>query len=209
MKALTVIAALLLLLWLLGRIRVGGRVDYTEDGLTVRLCLGRFWKTVYPAPPKGEKPKKRKGRKPEPQPGERSERKGGAVGPLLELFPVAAEAAGALLRRIRVDLLAVHLCWADPDPARTAVGYGAANAAAGLICSLFEHHFRVKERDIRIDADFTAAQPTVLVRAALTLTVSQLIGLTVRYGLRVLKIRSARKSTTPETEKKKEAAAHE
>ena len=190
MKTMAIVAGILLLIWLIGQIRIGGRMEYTEEGLKVRLRLGKVWKTVYPASPKKEKPGKAagKGKKPAKQSDPEGEKKGGSVKAFLDLFPVGAELVGKLIRKIRIDLLTVHVIWADRDPAKTAIGYGAANGAVGLIYPVFDHNFRIKKSDIRVDADFTQAQPSVYVNAALSLTLGQLISLVIRYGFRALRI---------------------
>lgn len=210
MKTFVIMAGILLLFWLIGLIRIGGLAEYSEDGITVRLRIGRFWRTVYPAEPKPAKQEKRKEKKEKPKTSANDgKKKGGTVKLLLKLLPVAVELAGKLLRKIRIDLLTIHLIWADRDPAKTATGYGAAHAAVGMIYPIFDHNFRIKDRDIRIDADFTESEPYVYIEAALTLTLGQLLSLLIRYGIRALRVWMEHNPKQNDTEKKKEAATHD
>lgn len=54
---LIVILILLILLW---NLKLGGRVEYGEDGVRVQVRLGLIYLTVFPRPPKPEKPDKPK-----------------------------------------------------------------------------------------------------------------------------------------------------
>ena len=60
MTALVILAAVLLALVLLGQIRLGAAVDYTAQGLRVRIKAGPLRIQAYPRPPRSEKPQRRK-----------------------------------------------------------------------------------------------------------------------------------------------------
>ena len=63
MTALVTLAAVVLALVLLGQIRLGAAVDYTAQGLCVRVKAGPLRIQAYPRPPRPEKPQKRKKKK--------------------------------------------------------------------------------------------------------------------------------------------------
>ena len=106
--------------------------------------------------------------------------------PLGQLLELGCQAAGALRRKIRVDELTVHITWAGADPAQTAIGFGRANAALGMIWPMIDHNFRVKKHDLGVAVDFEGARPAYEVRAAVTLTVSQLLAFGLRFGGKLL-----------------------
>ena len=186
-RALWIVVILLLALLLLSLVRVGGAVDYSARGLTVRVLAGPLRITVFPLrkkkrPPEGE-------RKPsQPRPEAEEPPRGGSLALLREFLPLVTEAAGSLRRKIRVDRLDMDLTVGAPDPALAAIAFGGANAALGMLVPLLENAFRIKERNIRTAVDFNAGAPAVAVRAALTLTIGQGVSFAVRFGLRALKI---------------------
>lgn len=195
MTALKVLLIVVLALLLISLVRLGGQVRYSEDGLLVRLIAGPLRITLYPAKPKEKKPKKEKKRKqkrtpkPDEQPGEeKPEPKGGMLKLFMEMLPVIGEAAGALRRKLRIDDLTVHLTWATDDPAKTALGFGRANAILGMIWPVFDHNFKVKKHDLGVAADFDQSRPTVYCNAALTMTVGQLVAFGLRFGIKLLVI---------------------
>lgn len=63
MTALVILAAVVLALALLGQIRLGAAVDYTAQGLRVRVKAGPLRIQAYPRPPRPEKLQKRKKKK--------------------------------------------------------------------------------------------------------------------------------------------------
>lgn len=194
MTALKVIGAIILILWLISLIRVGGAAEYSEDGLTVRLRAGPLRFTLYPMKPKkeGEKkpPKKKKEKKKEKQPQaeDHGEKPGGTLSMVMEFIPMAAEAAGRLLHKIRIDELVLHLTWAASDPAAAAMGFGAGQAALGALWPLLENNFNIKDRDVGLAVDFQRKEPIVYVRAALSLTIGQGVAFAVIYGVKALSI---------------------
>lgn len=87
MTALRIILIVLLVFWLIGRIRLKGFAEYSEEGILVQLRLLWFKITLYPIkqkqkrpkkpkkPPKAKKPKK-PGKPPEPEKPEGEKPKG-------------------------------------------------------------------------------------------------------------------------------------
>lgn len=212
MTFLSVLLIVLAVLWLLGRIRLGGWVQYDGDGLAVKVLAGPLRFTVFPQKPLSETEKaerkakeekkrakkeaqkakaearraKKEAKRRDKHPGEEPEKKGGALPPLLDLLPLAAEAAGGLKKRIRIDELTVHLTWAAEDPAQAALGFGRANAVMGMIWPLLDHNFDVKKHDLGVQVDFNRSSPDVMCRAALTMRLGQLLSFGLRLGFKLL-----------------------
>lgn len=189
MRALWIVAGVLLILFLLSLIRVGGMVDYAAGGLTVRLLAGPLHMTVFPFPKrKKERPKKEKKEKPDQAPGPDEKAPGGSLDLIKEFLPLVTDAAGSLRRKIRVDRLEMDLTVGAPDPAMAAIAFGGANAALGMLVPLLENAFQIKERRLRTAVDFNAKVPVVAIRAALTLTIGQGAAFALHFGIRALGI---------------------
>ena len=203
MTFLKVLLVILVVLWLISLIRIGGRVKYGAEGLFVFLLLGPVKLCLFPAKeePEGDwRPKKKKHKK-EPKEGQP-----GTLSRLMKLLPVVGQACGALRRKIRIDDLDLDLIWGGSNPAAIAIGYGQANAAMGMIWPILDHNFKVKRRNLRISMDYSRTQPGVEAAAALTMTVGQIVTLGVHYGVKTLV--TWIKSGKP-ARKKQEAMSHE
>lgn len=214
MTVLWVLLAVISAFWLLGRIRLGGWVRYDEDGLLAKVIAGPLRITVFPPKQLTEKQKRKRKEKEqakrakkeaqkakerekqarreaewrEKHPGEEPEKKGGALPPVLDLLPLVCEAAGGLKKRIRIDELTIRLVWVSEDPMETALGYGRANAAMGMIWPLLDHNFNVKKHDLGVGVDFTRTSTAIMCRAALTMRLGQLVSFGLRLGTRFFMI---------------------
>ncbi len=213
MTALKVLLVILLVLFLLGRIRVGGSGEYSQEGVFVRVRVGAFRFQVFPL--KGEKKEKapkepeEKKKKPPQEPEEPAAKKGGTLGLVKALLPLACEAAGELKERIRIDKLLLDFVAGGLDPANTAMLFGYSNGAVGMLLPLFEHNFNVKERRVRTAMDFTAKEPTVYIYAAFSARIGQLVSFALRFGLKFLKIyMTYKKQQKAQQNVKKEASQH-
>ena len=96
----------LLALWLISLIRIGGRVSYGEAGLFAAALAGPFKIQLRPAKPKREKKsqqkKPNKEKPPAAEPREKNPKEGqpGTLSRLMKLLPVVGQACGALKRKI-------------------------------------------------------------------------------------------------------------
>jgi len=188
MTALKVLAVILIVLFLLSLIRLGGIAEYSQEGFLAWVRVGTFRIKVFPLK---EKPKKKEKTKKEPEKtgGEPEKKpKGGSLELLKGVLPLVGEAAGALKRRIRVDRLYLDLVTAGPDPARAAMTFGYANAAIGMIWPVFEQNFEVRDHRFRTAVDFQAANPTVYLNAAFSARLGQLVSFAVIFGVKLLKV---------------------
>ena len=215
MTVLKVLLIILLILWLISLIRLGGRVRYGEAGLFAFVLAGPLKIQLFPAKPKEEKPKKKKKPKKEkkskPSAVEQHTKapKGkrpGTLSRLMQLLPVIGQACGALKRKIRIDDLKLDLIWGGSDPAAIALGYGQANAALGMLWPIFDNNFKVRRHSFQIGMDYGRTQPAVELEAAVTFTIGQIVTLAVHYGVKALIIwvRSGRP-----VKKRQEAMSHE
>lgn len=195
MTALKVLAAILLALFLLGLVRVGGGGEYSAQGLTAWLKLGPFQIKVFPLKKKKEKrkekkPSQAKKTQPRPQkPAEEKPKQGGALVRVREFLPLICEAAGALKRQIRIDKL--YLDYTLPgkeDAAAAAMRFGYSNAAVGMILPLFEQNFDVRERRVRTAVDFNAGSPRIYVYTVISARLGQLVSFALRFGWKFLMV---------------------
>ncbi len=172
MKGLAILCAVLLALFLLSLLRLGAWVEYSETGLLVKIKLGPLRVQLFPGKPKKKRQKKSKTAPPKPP---QPQKRGGNLDLVKQLLPTIAEAAGRLKRKIRIDEFRMDLLWSSPDPAACALGFGAANAAVGMIWPLIEQNFKVKDRRIRTAVDFDSGKPTIYLLFSATLTVGQAV----------------------------------
>ena len=112
---------------------------------------------------------------------------GGALDLALDLLPDVKEAAGRFRRRLRIDDLTLYLEWGEPDPADAAIHYGQAWGAAEAIAAFLEANFLVKHRDLSLDLNYQLDKPRLTLRAALSLTVAQLLAIVLPLGWAVVK----------------------
>lgn len=210
MKAVIILLAIFLLLFLIGQIRVGGRVEYSQEGLKAWLRIHGLPVLLYPRPKKARGPedeakaekkrrrreekaarkraKKAKKGEAEPETREQPRKKGGGVQLVLRLLPVGVEALGALKKRIRIDRLTLHYTAGGDDAAKTALTYGKLSGAAGMIVALLDNSFQVKQQEITMDVDFLAEKATVYLDVGLSIKIGQILYLGLRYGAASLKV---------------------
>ncbi|MEG2419905.1 MAG: DUF2953 domain-containing protein [Oscillospiraceae bacterium] len=191
MTALIVLGSIAAALILLSLVRLGGEAEYSAEGLRVKMRVGALRFTVYPMkkqekPPKEQKPKKTKKKQSEEEKTE--QKQGGALSLVKQYLPMISEMAGKLRRKIRIDRIRMDLLWGAADPADCALGYGYANAAIGILLPILAENFTIKSQSIHTGIDFHLKSPTVLIEAALTLTIGQSIALGIPFLCRMLSI---------------------
>ena len=201
MRALHILAVVALVLLLVGQVRVGGRAEFNVNGFFLWVRLGRLRIKILPAKPKKkveEKPQKQK-KKPEKPKKEKpptplSEKIGGTLEYARALLPVALEAAGGMLRGLRIDALELELTAGSPDPADAAMLYGQATAALGALWYPLTTAFQVRDGRARVNIDFDAPGMTVYGAAALSIKIGTVVWIGLRAGFKALfKALAARK----------------
>ncbi|MCI2106273.1 MAG: DUF2953 domain-containing protein [Intestinimonas sp.] len=204
MNALLVFFLVLAVLWLLSLLRLGAEVRYSEEGVRLRLRVGRLWFTLLPRPkkphrtPKNEKPEKEKAKTP-PKPA--APRRVPSLALLREALSVICDAAGSLRRKIQIDHLDIDVTAAAPNPAAAALAFGGINAVMGMIIPPLENNFTIRERQFRTSVAYDRQTPVIDLRAAGSLTIGQGVALALRLAFRTLRIFR----TYKKEQKKKEA----
>ncbi len=189
MTGLKILAGGILGLFHLGLVRLGAGVEYSGEGLFVRLRLGKFSFVVYPRkkkPGKEKTPKTSKTRE-EPPSQEPEGKRGGALEQVKAFLPLVCQAAGELRRKIRVDTLWLDLVMRGEDPAAAAMTYGYANMTMGMLWPLIEQNFEVRDPRISVRVEFDRGETTIHIKAALSLRLGQLISFSLRFGWKFLR----------------------
>lgn len=187
------------ILLLIGCIRVGVQVEYCEQGLFVRIRAGRFYFLVFPVSKGKEKPKKVKAAT-EQTPAAKP-KKGGLLQLALKFIPLVLDTAKRLFGKLRVDKLEMQLVVCAADPADAAIRYGQANALLGSLWQPMVDTFHVKDGHAHVGVDFESTQSTLYLLATLSLTIAQVLGLALVFGVRALGILlGARKNKTTQTQ---------
>jgi len=186
MTGLYVLMAVVLGLLLLAQLRVGAVVEFSEAGLRVKLRVGRFYISVFPARASGEKKDRKAGKQKKQVPKEEKKPKGGLLELVLEFLPLVLDTAGKFKRRLRVDTLELELTVASADPADTAMQYGQANALMASLWQPITQTFHVKDGRAHIGIDFDATKPTLYLLASVSVKVGQALILGVVFGVKAL-----------------------
>ena len=194
MRALHILAVIVLVLLLIGQVRVGGRAEFNAEGFFLWVRLGRFQIKILPAKPgeehKPKKPKKKKKNPKKPKeekpPAPLPEKLGGALTYAQELLPVGLEAAKGMWRGLRVDVLDLELTAGSPDPADAVRLYSQASAALGTLWYPLTRAFHVKDGSARVKLDFDAPGMTVYGTAALSIKVGTAVWVGLRAGWKAL-----------------------
>lgn len=205
MTAVIVVLSVLAVLFLLGQLRIGARAEYEESGFSLRIKAGPLWFQVFPPKEKADSGKKKKKEKKEQKEKPQSKR-GGSLALLKKLLPLAAQAAGELRRKVRVDMLWLEFTAGGEEAAQTALSFGYVNSAIGMIWPLLDHNLNIKDHCIRTRADFQRAAPAVYLRLEATLTLGQALVLAIKLLARFSAIYGAyRREQAPADNTKKEA----
>ena len=197
MRALAVLAAAALALFLIGQVRVGGRAEFNAEGFFLWIRLGRLQIKLLPGKPKEDKPPKKRRKPKEPKKPKKPkkerpptlwpEKAGGALEYAQALLPVALEAAEGMWRGLRVDVLELELTAGASDPGDAALVYGQANAALGALWLPLTRALRVKDGSARVRMDFDADRLTVYGRAAVSIQIGCLTRIALVNGIQGLK----------------------
>lgn len=202
--------AVIVLLWLIGCVPLGvGGAHTQEERGWVWLRVGPARITLYPRPKKEtSKPVKEKKTKPPKEKKPKKEKKPGKsltreqiMALVRRLIPLGLEAAGSFRRKLRIDVLDLHLVVGEPDPADAALHYGQASAALGALWGPLNEAFQIKDGRARVDVDFQQEHWALWGRIQMTITVGQLIWLGLLWGVKALNIWREIRTDTNDAEK--------
>lgn len=180
---------------LIGCIPVGVDASYRENKLALRLKIGLFKLQVLPAKEKKKKPKpkakKPAANKPDAKP-EKSKKQGSmpklTLSDILALADLACDTLGNLRRKLRVEVLVLHVTLDGSDPAKAAMLYGRVWAALGALTPKLEQLFVIKKRDIQPILDYNEKEMKLDAQLVLTITIGRAICLALRALVRFLKL---------------------
>lgn len=214
MRGWMIPALILLILFLLSRLRLGGTAEYSAAGFFAWVRVGGFRFRVFPRKPKKKrdkpkKPKKEDGKKKDAKEKPAGTKPGGAVSLVLDCLPLVGEAAGRLKRKLRIDRLYLDLTAGNDDPADAVDAYGRANAVLGILIPFLEQNFDLRDRRIRTAVDFELEKPVIYLNAALSYTLGQLLAFVFWLGISFLRIFLAwRKEQKAKTASKQKEAVN-
>jgi hypothetical protein len=195
MILLAVFCVVALILWS----RIRGEVIFGDE-LSIRLLVWFLRFRVYP--PK-EKSKSKKSKKQEKEDEEKTKEKGGKLSLFRQILPLAIDTLGWLKKKIRVDLLQMKIVWGGEDPAAVAVGFGAVNAAVGMIWLTLDNNFDIRARSIETSVNFQQKVPTIYLRAKISIRIGSAILIffrVLRRGLPVYQVWKGAKAAAENVE---------
>lgn len=175
---------------LIGLIPVGVSAKYDEDGAAAQVIIGPLRLRVYPG--KGKKQPQKKEEKPEEEPAPKTgapakKKKGGSLSDFMPLVRIVLDFLADFRRKLRVDILQLHLVLAGGDPADLGLNYGKACAAVSSLEPQLSRFFVIKKKDIHVACDFTEEKTLVTARLDLTITVARIFSLGFRHGIKGLR----------------------
>lgn len=180
---------------LIGCIPVGVDASYHENALALQLKIGLFTMQVLPAKPKKKKAvsskKKSAAKKPDAKPvrtKKQLQMPKLTLQDILALADLACDTLGSLRRKLRVEVLVLHVTLGGSDPAKAAILYGRAWALIGMLNPKLEQLFVIKKRDIQPVLDYNEKETKIDAHLALTITIGRAISLAGRAGVRFLKL---------------------
>lgn len=174
-----ILLCLLLLVILVLLLRVSFIVSYDEDGILAYIRV-LFFKIKIP--PEKKKPKAVKKETPP-----KKEKKGGSLKALKEIILSALKTLGPAVRSIRIDKLSGKITIASDDAFKTAMTFGSAAAGVGILLPVLENNFKIKKKDIEVNADFDATETTAVLLAKVSIAVWQILYLGCIFILNFIK----------------------
>ena len=195
MSGWLVVGLILAVFVLIGLIPVGVDASYRENELALGLKIGFARVQVLPAKPKKKAaPKKKKPAKTKTaaakpaKPKKQIQLPKLTLSDILALADLACDTLGNLRRKLRVEVLVLHVTLDGSDPAKAAMLYGRAWAMIGALTPKLEQLFVIKKRDIQPILDYNEKEMKLDAHLALTITIGRALALAVRAGVRFLKL---------------------
>ncbi len=183
MVILCIVLLVLLILFCIAMARAGIIIEYGENDFSAVLQLGFIHKKIYPAKQKDKQPKKEKEKKPP----KTKEEKGGSFDRLKQMLPDILEVIGRFRRKLQIDDLKIHLKAGGSDPAGTALLYGRASAGLGILTTVLNNAFIIKDSDIKTSIDFDDTKTKIYIKARLTLRVWEIFYVGSGFGTEFIK----------------------
>ena len=181
---------------LIGCIPVGVDARYAQNEFSLRLKIGCLKRQILPAKPKKKKPALKKEKKAQKKAAsenpEKPKKKASmpklTLPDILKLADLACDTLGDLKRKLRVEVLMLHVVLGGDDPAKAAMQYGGAWALIGVLNPKLDQLFVIKKRDIQPFFDYNETETKISAQLALTITIGRALSLGVTAGVRFLKL---------------------
>ncbi len=167
---------------------IGIYAQYNRSGALLQLVIGPLRKTVYPAAKKEKSQSKQTSQSTvskKPSPTQKSG--GGSWQDFMPLLTRVVNFLKVFRKRICVNHLTLKLILADDDPCDLAVNYGRANGIVESLVPYLESVFRIKQRKIAAECDFTADKTIVIAQLNATMPLYMLCALAGVHGIRIIR----------------------
>lgn len=191
---MTVLVIILLLLALIMLIPLGVCASYDSGGLMLKVRVSAYKKQIFP---RESEPK------PEPETesaedaGENAEKVKKRLSLSIDEWSSLLKIVFKTLRRFKnsltFDKIFLRFIAASSDPFDTVRIFNAVNSVVGAAVPFFESGFKVRQRDIFIDADMSADKCSYSFELALSVRVGQVLVIALAAGFAFLKLLAARK----------------
>lgn len=197
-----VLSVLLLLIFLIFFLPYGVDILYKKECLQIGVKAGPIRVRILPRRPSTEKQllkKEKKQAKKEAKKAAKAEKKATAVSKMDEtiqvkkkkplnidllfaLLEMAAHAIRRFFRSFTISIFRFYFCAASKDPYYTSVEYGYACALAEALPELCGNVIHVKKREVVIDADYTAEEPSAELYMACTLQLFKIVYVGIAFA---------------------------
>ena len=122
-----------------------------------------------------------------------------------ELLKLAFSTLDRFRRKFTVNYLMVHFVAACEDPYDTAMLYGYANAAAGIVEGLSGRGWDIRRRDIQVGVDFESTECRADAEVTVTISLGRILAVLLAAGFGFIKIkRAAGKAAAAEKAERKD-----
>ncbi|MCL2222278.1 MAG: DUF2953 domain-containing protein [Oscillospiraceae bacterium] len=158
-----VLGIIFLILLLIALLRFGFIVEYSDEGLQMWYKIG-FFRFSLSDDGKEKKPKISRDK-------ESAVKLPGDFSAFIDIFNAVKSALDRFRRRLLIKELTLYYSSAGEDAAKTAMVYGAGNAAFGFLLPVLDRNFRLKKRDLRVFADFESTEPRIYAKVRFSLAV--------------------------------------
>ena len=194
---------------MLALIPVGVDGGYNADGPAAYLKLGFLSIKVYPpgrlvssimaAASKPKKPKKTKAKPVTEEPEKEKKKKPKMTkDDIFALLKMALSALSRFRHKLSIDYLRLHVTIAADDPYKTAMAYGAANAALSAAVPLLDGAFNITEQDFGVSSDFLAEKTQIDVWLTASIQIWEILYVAAAFAIDFLKHKRKQKKDASE-----------
>ncbi len=202
---LCILLALLALVVFVLAVPFGAHVAYIGGELAVDARVMGINIGVIPRKERGKPPKEKKKRADKPKKekkakketaGQPSEKKKGLPlgltrAQIPELLKLAISTLDRFRRKFTVNRLMIHFVAASEDPYDTAMLYGYASAASGVVEALCGRGWEIRRRDIQVGVDFESTECRADAELTVTISLGRILAVLLAAGWGLIKIKRA------------------